>query len=260
MNSSPPTVCFYCADQNRHRDRSRGITHYTHELMAHLRDANAARLLALTSKSSFAVPAGIEQVSLPFASDWLPGRLVSDHLHPLFASRVEADIWHYPKGFLPLGLQVKARKVGTVADVMLQRDADHHPESRSRAAFAYWIGMLRRSLSQLDLVVTVSEFSRQDILRFCERHGVKAPPIVVTYEGVTVQRRERCGRERGLRFAPRLAPAAQGDRLAFATMDPAERTRPRSAGVAIGRDARRAVDAAAGENEERQPHASAAAP
>jgi len=186
MNAASYTVCFYCADQNLHRDRSRGITHYTRELLAHLRDTKLANLVALTSKSSFAVPEGIEQIVLPFASDWLPGRLVADHLHPLIAPRIEADIWHYPKGFLPMGFQVKAKKVGSVADVMLQRDADHHPESRPRAAFAYWLAMLRHSLARLDLVVTLTEFSRQDILRFCDRHRIKAPPIVVGYVGVSV--------------------------------------------------------------------------
>ncbi|MEP6820922.1 MAG: glycosyltransferase [Chthoniobacterales bacterium] len=186
MPKSPYTVAFYCADQNIHRDRSRGITSYTRELLTHLRDTKAANLVALVSKSSFAVPEGIAQIALPFASDWLPGRLLADHFHPLIAPRVDADIWHYPKGFLPMGFQFKAIKVGSVADVMLQRDADHHPESRSRAAFAYWLAMLRHSLSRLDLVLTLTEYSRQDILRFCDRYRIKPPPIVVAYVGVTV--------------------------------------------------------------------------
>ena len=183
MTKLPCTVCFYCADQNPHRDRSRGITHYTYGLLSHLRDTKAVGLKALVSKSSFAVPPGIERCILPFQTDRLIGRLLSDHFHPLIAPRGIADIWHYPKGFLPLAFEVKAKKVGTVADVMLQFDADHHPESRSRLAWSYWLRILRHSIQNLDLIVTVSEFSKRAILDFAERHQVKCPPIVVTYQG-----------------------------------------------------------------------------
>jgi glycosyltransferase involved in cell wall biosynthesis len=188
MKKLPLTVCFYCADQNTHRDRSRGITRYTYGLLSHLRDAKAARLLALISKSSFQIPDGIEQFSLPFRTDHVAGRLLADHVHPLIAPQDKADIWHYPKGFLPAGFQVKAKKVGTVADVMIQHDFDCHPESRSRLAFAYWLWMLKHSLRTLDLILTVSEFSKQAILEFGDRYRLKCPPIVVTFEGVEILR------------------------------------------------------------------------
>ena len=133
MDKFPSTVCFYCADQNTHRDRSRGITRYTYGLLSHLRDTQAIQIRALVSKSSFAIPDGIERVTLPCQSDHLIGRLAADHLHPLIASQNVADIWHYPKGFLPVGFQVKGRKVGTVADVMLQ----HHVCDRSNSLRLY---------------------------------------------------------------------------------------------------------------------------
>ena len=181
-----PSVCFYCADQNPQRDRSRGITHYTSGLLSHLRDTKSVGLKALVSKSSFAIPDGIERAILPFRTDHLVGRLLGDHLHPLMARRSIVDIWHYPKGFLPMGFQVKGKRVGTVADVMLQFDADHHPESRSRLAFAYWLGMLKHSIQNLDLILTISEFSKKAILEFCDRHRIKCPPVVVTYLGVEI--------------------------------------------------------------------------
>jgi glycosyltransferase involved in cell wall biosynthesis len=190
MSQLPYAVCFYCADQNRHRDRSRGITHYTYELLSHLRDENSVRLKALVSKSSFAIPDGIEQVIWPLPSDHLPWRLLADHLHPLIAQRSVADIWHYPKGFLPAGFQVKGKKVGTVADVMLQFDADHHPESRPKLAWAYWLGMLKHSIQNLDLILTISEFSKQGIIEFCARHQLRCPPITLTSLGVRIFRPE----------------------------------------------------------------------
>lgn len=186
MSEFPYTVCFYCADQNTHRDRSRGITHYTYGLLSHLRDVNAVGLLAVVSMSSFEIPDGIQKITLPFQTDHLPGRLLADHLHSFLTPRNAAPIWHYPKGFLPMGRQVKAKKVGTIPDVMLQFYADHHPGSRSRLAFAYWLRVLKDSIRKLDLIITVSEFSKRGILEFCERHHQKCPPIIVTYEGVDV--------------------------------------------------------------------------
>jgi glycosyltransferase involved in cell wall biosynthesis len=190
MGKLPESVCFYCADQNTHRDRSRGITRYTLGLLAHLRDTKQIKLAALTSKSSIALPEGIERHTLPFRSDHLVGRLAADHLHPFIAEKDIAELWHYPKGFLPFGFQIKSKKVGTIADVMLQYDADHHPESRPRLAFAYWLGVLKHSIRALDLILTVSEFSKNAILEFCARHKLHCPPIIVTYEGVSVSKHE----------------------------------------------------------------------
>lgn len=188
MSNLPGSVCFYCADQNPDRDRSRGITRYTSGLLSSLRDFGQMGLAAVVSKSSFAVPNDIVQRCLPFRTDHVIGRLAADHLHPLLAHRDLAEIWHYPKGFLPIGLQVRAKKVGTIADVILQHDADHHPETRPRLAWIYWIGLLKHSIRNLDLIITVSEFSKNAIRTFCDRYGLKCPPIVVAYQGVTVEK------------------------------------------------------------------------
>jgi Glycosyl transferases group 1 len=187
MGKLPESVCFYCADQNTHRDRSRGITRYTLGLLSHLRDTKQIKLAALTSRSSVALPDGIEQHTLPFRTDHLIGRLAADHLHSFFAKKGPGEIWHYPKGFLPLGPQVKSKKVGTVADVMIQFDADHHPESRSRAAFTYWIAVLKHSVAAFDLILTYTDFSRRAIQEFCDRYKLRCPPIVVTYLGVEIE-------------------------------------------------------------------------
>jgi len=104
--------------------------------------------------------------------------------------RKGADIWHYPKGFLPFGPQVRAKKVGTIADLMLQYEADVYPELRSNLEFTYWIGLLKHSLQHLDLVITVSEFSKRAISEFCLRHKVKQPPIIVTFTPVTVLKQQ----------------------------------------------------------------------
>lgn len=181
-SSSKPEVCFYCADQNPQRDRSRGITGYSRGLLAHLQQSKQVELSAIVSRSSFA-PSGIRCLRLPFCSDYLAGRLVADHGHQLFHLRAP-DLWHYPKGFLPFILPRKrAPLVGTVADTILQYYVDHYPQTRSRAAFGYWLSLLRYSVARFDLIITVSEFSKHQILRFCDRHRIKPPPVCVSYEG-----------------------------------------------------------------------------
>jgi glycosyltransferase involved in cell wall biosynthesis len=184
MNNAPPlAVCFYCADQNPHRDRSLGITSYTRGLLTHLQRVPELSLTAVTSTSSFALPAGVKEERLAFRTDSLATRLVADHLHPL-AVRSRVAVWHYPKGFLPAVSRVKAAVVATVHDTILQHYADRYPQSRSRADFAYWVAVAKRSIARADAILTVSEFSRTSILDFCSRHRVQAPPIHVTYQGI----------------------------------------------------------------------------
>ncbi len=176
-------VGFYLADQNPHRDRSLGITSYTEGLLQQLQKRpQEISLLGLTSKSSYSPGTDIPGCRLPFRTDSGFGRLVADQFHPWLA-RSSVDLWHYPKGHLPLGMRYDKPLVGTVHDVILQYYADHYPRARSRAAYAYWLAVLRHSIPRFDLILTVSKFSERSIHEFCDRHGLRCPPIHVTYEG-----------------------------------------------------------------------------
>jgi glycosyltransferase involved in cell wall biosynthesis len=97
------------------------------------------------------------------------------------AALPEVDIWHYPKGFLPLLSQPRGPVIGTVNDVILQFYADHYPAARSQLAYRYWLGMLRRSIPRFSHILTISQFSKKRIEEFCERHKLRCPPISVTY-------------------------------------------------------------------------------
>ena len=177
------SICFYCADQNPHRDRSLGITSYTRGLLSGLAESPNAQLSAVTSTSSFPLVPGVREERLPFRTDSKPGRLLADHLHP-WLTRTRAALWHYPKGFLPCVARVKGVTVCTVHDTILQHYADQYSHTRSRADFSYWLAVAKRSIARADAVVTVSEFSRTSILEFCDRHRLKPPPLFVTYQGI----------------------------------------------------------------------------
>jgi glycosyltransferase involved in cell wall biosynthesis len=152
-------------------------------LLEHLCCIENLTISSIQSRSSFAVAdLSKEHRVLPFRTDNFLGRLLADHAHPLLA-KLDVDLWHYPKGFLPLGSTYSKPTVGTVHDVILQHYADHYPRARSAAAYAYWLWVLRRSIERFDLIFTMSEFSKRRITEFAERHRLRCPPVVVTYLG-----------------------------------------------------------------------------
>jgi len=174
-------VGFYLADQNPHRDRTIGITVYTRHLIEELSKRQELSLAAVVSESSFKpLSSSIDLTTLRMRTDNLVGRLVADQLHTLF-SRPKVNLWHYPKGFLPLLFQPKGPAVGTVCDVIIQFYADRYPGARSAAAYSYWLGMLRKSICRFSEIMTISEFSKNQIEQFCERYKLRFPPITVTY-------------------------------------------------------------------------------
>ncbi len=135
----------------------------------------------LVSRSSYPGEEGILRRVFPARTDYVFGRLAADFLNPLWLPR--ADLFHYPKGFLPGLRPGRGVIVGTVHDVILQHYADRYPESRSRAAFAYWIGAVKRSVPRFDCIMTISEVSARGIAGFCARYGIRTPPIRVAHPG-----------------------------------------------------------------------------
>lgn len=176
-------VDFYVADQNPHRDRSLGISQYTTGLISNLSRRDDIDVYCITSRSAIhPTDPGVITREVPLRTDWLAGRLLTDHLHPGFPGP-ETDICHYPKGFAPLVLRPGSPTVGTVCDTILDYQARQFPDSRSRAAFAYWRQALSSSIRRFDLILTISEFSCRSILEYCSRERIDCPPIAVTYIG-----------------------------------------------------------------------------
>jgi glycosyltransferase involved in cell wall biosynthesis len=185
---------FYLADQNPHRDRSRGISVYCHGLLEMLRRDPELQVSALCSRSSFRPSEGQPEIvvhELPFRTDGHCRRLVADLLHPALARFAQPpigaadtpDLWHFPKGFLPTLRRPAVPVVGTVHDTILVHYATHYPADRSHLANSYWLGLLERSLTRFDLVLTDSEFSRRSIEAFCAARRIPCPRISVTFLG-----------------------------------------------------------------------------
>ncbi len=109
-----------------------------------------------------------------------------DNFHRVFY-RPDVDLWHYPKGHLPLAGNSRQARVGTIHDLIAQHCADQYPAARSGLAYRYWIAVLKRSIPRFDLILTVSEFSATAIRTFCERHRLVCPPVRVSYEGINLE-------------------------------------------------------------------------
>ncbi len=180
---SPLRISAYLADQNPGHDRSFGISRMSQVVLAALRKSGQVRVEAVTSKTSKQPPAGIASRVLPWGTRNKMVRLLTDHFHPLFALRQGLpDLFYFPKGYLPFVNQFCRPSAVTIHDTIIQYDEDHYPEWREPRDYAYWAWMLKHTLREADLILTVSKSSKAQILGFMERHGIPDKEIIVTYE------------------------------------------------------------------------------
>jgi glycosyltransferase involved in cell wall biosynthesis len=55
--------------------------------------------------------------------------------------------------------------------------------------------MLKRSIERFDLILTISEFSKQRIVEFADRHRLRCPPVHVTYLATDWKAQEKTAKE-----------------------------------------------------------------
>lgn len=89
--------------------------------------------------------------------------------------RDKVDLFHGPANFIPL------RKVCPYILTLHDMVYFHNPERTTRFRAAFWQWHLRRQWPLAERVLTVSEFSRQEIMKYLP---VPAERIAVTYNGV----------------------------------------------------------------------------
>ena len=182
--SSSISISIYLADQNPGHDRSLGISRMSKVVLREMVKCDDISLQVITSLSSQQGPGkGAQNTILPWSTRSRMMRLLTDQLHPVLAwFTASPDIWYFPKGFLPRFNLLKAPTVVTVHDTIIQHHADHYPLWRKKPEYAYWARMLRHTLRHADVVLTVSEHSRDMILAFMARHKMPEREITVTYE------------------------------------------------------------------------------
>ena len=182
--AEPLQVRVYLADQNPGYDRSYGISRMSWMILESLHRTGMIGIEAIVSTTSQQCPPNIgHAIRLPWGTRQKWMRLVSDHLHPLLTAVCNApDIFYFPKGHLPYLDLYCQPSVVTIHDTIIQYDKDHYPQWRASWEYDYWASILRHTLANADRILTVSEFSKKQIIGFMKRHGIPPKAITVTYE------------------------------------------------------------------------------
>jgi glycosyltransferase involved in cell wall biosynthesis len=180
----------YLADQNPRHDRSIGISRMSEAILAAMSERSDLNVKVITSESSQQGPKNVaSKMVLPFRTRSKAMRLLADHFHGVFAGqRFRPDIWYYPKGFLPLVRTATCPSAITIHDTIIQYYRDHYPTWRKSSEYYYWARMLKHTLEKADCILTVSESSKRQIIRFMERHHIAPKAIHVTYEPCLYER------------------------------------------------------------------------
>ncbi|MEK7950844.1 glycosyltransferase [Luteolibacter sp. Y139] len=180
--STPLVIAMYLADQNPKLGRSLGISRMTQVLLKELASHEALELTGISSRSSIQLPEGSNATVMPWTTRGRFARVMTDHLHPLSYLGQRADVFYFPKGFLPRLYTMCSPSVVTIHDTIIQYYADHYPNWRTHMEYRYWASMLRHTLRHADGILTISEAAKGQIRDFMKRHGIPAKPITVTYE------------------------------------------------------------------------------
>jgi glycosyltransferase involved in cell wall biosynthesis len=116
----------------------------------------------------------------------LPYPVWEQCMMPRWARRDRLDILHSTANTAPLLLPRSVRSVVSIHDVMYLLPAEVMPPSRVPRQYLgniYRRAVVPRAARRADLVITVSEFSKRQIVEYL---GVDASRIRVTYEGVNL--------------------------------------------------------------------------
>jgi len=156
-----------------------GIGRYTRELLAALaRLDDGPRITLLTARDDVPCAAGVRRAPLP-GCRLLPGLLTLGNLQlPRAARRERLDVLHDPTGVSPFLFGAGgARSVVTLHDVF-PWSCPGASTTLDTIIYRHWLPRLAR---RVDAVITVSQASKADIIRYL---GVSPNSIRVIYEGV----------------------------------------------------------------------------
>jgi glycosyltransferase involved in cell wall biosynthesis len=183
-DSSSIRLSIYLADQHPGQDRSYGISRMSQMVMASMQAHKGVEIETIVSATSQQAPLGADEgIALPWGTRTKWVRLLTDHVHPMLGWRGRRpDVYYFPKGYLPLLSPFCRPSAVTIHDTIVQYDADHYPEWRSRLEYAYWAKMLAHTLKHANRILTVSESAKGQIRDFMKRYGIPPKEITVTYE------------------------------------------------------------------------------
>ena len=154
-----------------------GIARYVHELISCLRKVEGDhRFFIFVNHNS-----PLESMPLPFNMELVPARTrwisLSEQVElPILLRRLRADLFHSPSFVAPFYSPCKT--------IMTIHDLNHMvlPQFYTPFHKAYYSFFVKRCIKRSEAILTVSRFSRDEIIR-----TLKLPPekVAVTYNGVS---------------------------------------------------------------------------
>lgn len=154
-----------------------GTSTYTHELVQHLRRLGLGDTVVLFSRNQRSAGGSYHDISY---ADRVANLLYKDYRLPWKLAAERIDIYHSPRDMgLPVPGRLPCPSVVTLHDIILVRLArDYYSAARARL----YERRLRGRLAGADHIITVSEFSRSDILDWS---GIDPGKVSVVYNGVS---------------------------------------------------------------------------
>ncbi len=156
-----------------------GTSTYTHELVQHLRRLQTDDQVILFARNQRVAGGSYHDISYAeraanyFYKEYrLPGQL----------SNLGIDVYHSPRDMgMPAPAKLSCPSVMTLHDIILIRSAaDYYSPRRARM----YARRLQKRVREVDHIITVSEFSRRDIIDWS---GVSENKVSVVYNGVPEQ-------------------------------------------------------------------------
>ncbi len=181
------------ADIVRSKTTSHGIANYTINLIRAIGDQlSDEHLIVYSNQEASAELLGlnkaVEVQSKPTPSSLLR-RLYTDNVGvERWAASDDLDILHYPRGFVAARRTGRHRRVATLHDDIPIQYATRRWDSGSIFKWRYVARAIKRTLIVADRIVTVSQFSRAQLLGWCRQWDISAPPVTVIYQGIRVDR------------------------------------------------------------------------
>ena len=96
------------------------------------------------------------------------------------------DVYHSTNYMMPLRAPKKTRRVVTIHDLIPLIFPDHAPKARKARFYPLYKGLMKQIARRADLIVTVSESTRLDVVQVL---GVPETGVVAIHEGVTPEHR-----------------------------------------------------------------------
>lgn len=154
-----------------------GTSTYTHELVQHLRRLGQGDTVVLFSRNQWSTGGSYHEISY---ADRVANLLYKDYRLPWRLAAEHIDVYHSPRDMgLPAPGRLPCPSVITLHDIILVRLAgQYYSPARARL----YERRLRSRIEGADHIITVSEFSRGDIIDWS---GLPPDKVSVVYNGVS---------------------------------------------------------------------------